>query len=86
MIQLEHPSQEDIEEKIKSRESFLVVKMSGLKELMKYCFLRVKIIQNNHMTCRVKNKRQESCGYSIHIFTTDMVVFRKSSCSRYINF
>jgi len=56
MIQLEHPSQEDIEEKIKSKESFLVVKILGLKELMKYCFLIVKIIQNNHMTCRVKTK------------------------------
>jgi len=83
MIQLEHPSQEDIEEKIKSKESFLVLNISGLKELMKYCFLIVKIIQNNHMTCRVKQEVEKLWLFHSY-FTTDMVVFRKSSCSHLV--
>jgi hypothetical protein len=56
MIELEFPSEEAIEEKIKNKESFLVVKISGNMELMKYCFKIVKIIQDNHMSCRVKTK------------------------------
>jgi len=56
MIELDYPSEEVIKEKIRNRESFLIVKISGLWELMKYCFLLVKIIQDNHMSCRVKTR------------------------------
>lgn len=56
MIELDYPSEEVIKNKIKDKESFLIVKISGLKELMKYCFLLVETIQKNHMSCRVKTK------------------------------
>lgn len=56
MIELEFPSKEVIDKMVKNKESFLVVKMSGIAELMEYCSLIQKIIEDNHMSCRVKTK------------------------------
>ena len=56
MIELSSPSPKVIEETIKSKESFLLIDISGYEELMKYCNLIENIIEGNSMTCRVITK------------------------------
>ncbi len=60
--EIEYPSDEVIEDNIKNKLSFAVVKMSGISELMKYCFKIEKTIHDNHMSCRVKTKGRTIVG------------------------
>lgn len=62
MIELVSPSPEVIEEKVKSKESFLIVGISGKKEIMKYCNLIESIIESNSMSCRVITKGRTIIG------------------------
>lgn len=56
MIEIESPSPEVIEETIKSKESFLIIGISGAQEIMKYCNLIESIIESNNMSCRIITK------------------------------
>jgi len=56
MIELVHPSVKVIQEKIENKESFLILKMSSIKEVMEHCYLIEKISENNHMASESKQK------------------------------
>lgn len=54
MIELVTPSEEDIENKIINKESFLLIALSG--RIMEYSDLIENIIERNRMTCRIQTK------------------------------
>jgi hypothetical protein len=57
MIELEYASNEVIEEKIKSKESFSLIGISSGK-MIKTCKLLERAIENNLMSCRIVTKNR----------------------------
>ena len=80
MIELVSPSPEVIEEKVKSKESFLIVGISGKKEIMKYCNLIASIIESNSMSCRVITKGRTIIGLPFVFTPPGWVYFGAQVC------